>query len=91
MNSLLNFAMDPHVQSTILGSMAVTALLKALPVPGTKLSRVEVYRFFYNFLLGWWSLRTGQTVNADAPGGAAANPTNHPKDQDLSLGTPGTK
>ena len=52
-----------HVDlNTVLASMAITALLGALPKPGTTLSRGLVYKFFYDSLTGFWSLKTGGKV-----------------------------
>lgn len=52
-----------HVDlNTVLASMAITALLGALPKPGTTLSWGLVYKFFYDSLTGFWSLKTGSKV-----------------------------
>jgi hypothetical protein len=52
-----------HVDlNTVLGSMAVTALLGALPKPGTPWSRGLAYKFVYDALTGFWSLKTGSKV-----------------------------
>ena len=52
-----------HVDlNTVLGSMAVTAILGALPKPGTTLSPGLIYKFFYDSLTGFWSLKTGSKV-----------------------------
>ena len=52
-----------HVDlNTVIGSMAVTAVLGALPKPGTPGSWSLVYKFFYDALTGFWSLKTGSKV-----------------------------
>lgn len=48
--------------STVLGSMAVTALLGALPKPGTAPSWGLVYKVIYDSLTGFWSLKTGSKL-----------------------------
>lgn len=48
--------------STVLGSMAVTALLSALPKKGTKWSWNLLYDVPYDFLTGFWSLKTGSKI-----------------------------
>ena len=52
-----------HVDlNTVLASMAITALLGALPKPGTAWSWGLAYKFVYDSLTGFWSLKTGSKV-----------------------------
>jgi hypothetical protein len=52
-----------HVDlNTVLGSMAVTALLSALPKPGTPWSWGLLYKVPYDAITGFWSLKTGSKV-----------------------------
>ena len=55
--------------STVLGSMAVTAVLGALPKPGVPWSWGLVYKVFYDALTGFWSLKTGNKI-PDLPAGS---------------------
>ena len=53
----------PHVDlNTVIGSMAVTAILGALPKKGTKWSWNLLYDVPYDALTGFWSLKTGSKV-----------------------------
>ena len=54
--------------NTVLGSMAISAVLVALPKPGTPLSWGVLYKFFYDATTGFWSLKTGKT--GDPPSSA---------------------
>lgn len=53
--------------NTVLGSMAVTAFLSALPRPGTQWSWSVPYKFFYDFLTNFWSLKTGSKTPDPIP------------------------
>lgn len=49
-----------HVDlNTVLGTMAITAIILALPKPGSPLTWGSVYKFFYDAVTGFWSLKTG--------------------------------
>jgi hypothetical protein len=56
--------------STVLGSMAVTAVLGALPKPGAQWSWGLVYKVFYDALTGFWSLKTGAKIPDAFPAGS---------------------
>jgi hypothetical protein len=58
---------DPGVLNTVIGSMAVTAVLTALPKPGTKWSWSLVYKFIYDTLTGFRSLKTGAKIDPTQP------------------------
>ena len=66
MTGVIEFLGNPTVQSTALLTMAVTALLAALPKPGTiSVKNVVdavalVYKFLYDWATGFWSMKTGQ-------------------------------
>ena len=55
-----SFFADYHVQATVLGSMAITAIVLALPRPPVIWSWGLLYKFFYDTVTGFWSLKTGQ-------------------------------
>ena len=63
-----------HVDmTTVLGSMAITAILSALPKKGTKWTWSLLYDVPYDALTGFWSLKTGSKVPDPIP--AVAPPT----------------
>ncbi len=65
MTGILEFIGDPTVQRTALVTMAITALLAALPKPGTISIKnavdfiALVYKFCYDWATGFWSMKTG--------------------------------
>jgi hypothetical protein len=65
MNAFTNFIGDPTVLRTVTGSMLITAFCAALPKPGSTLTWGSIYKLFYDWLLGFWSLKTGH--QADKP------------------------
>ena len=66
MTGIIEFLGNPVVQSTALMTMAVSAFLVALPKPGTISIKSTVdfialmYKFFYDWATGFWSMKTGQ-------------------------------
>ena len=60
MTEISSFLADAHVQATVLGSMAISAIILALPKPPVTWSWGLVYKFFYDAVTGFWSLKTGQ-------------------------------
>jgi Co/Zn/Cd efflux system component len=66
MTGILEFIGNPTVQSTALLTMAITALLAALPKPGTiNIKNIKdflaiSYKFVYDWSTGFWSMKTGQ-------------------------------
>ena len=66
MTGVLEFIGNPTVQSTALITMAITALLAALPKPGTISIKnfvdllALIYKFGYDWATGFWSMKTGQ-------------------------------
>ncbi len=73
MTGIIQFLGNPTVQSTALLTMAITALLAALPKPGTISikSAVDaiaiVYKFVYDWATGFWSMKTGQKPTDPTP------------------------
>lgn len=63
MNAFTNFVSDPTVLRTVTGSMLITAFCAALPKPGCTLTWGSIYKFFYDWMLGFWSLKTGQPAD----------------------------
>lgn len=65
MTGILEFIGNPTVQSTALLTMAITALLAALPKPGTISIKnftdfvAVLYKFAYDWTTGFWSMKTG--------------------------------
>ena len=64
-NGFVNFVSNPQVHDTVLYTMVVTSFIAALPKWGsvtirTKIDAIGVfYRFFYDWLVGFWSMKTG--------------------------------
>ena len=72
-STILGFIANPTVQSTALITMAITALLAALPKPGTISIKnfvdfiAMLYKFFYDWATGFWSMKTGQKPTDPTP------------------------
>ena len=66
MTGVLEFLSNPAVQSTALITMAITAMLTALPKPGTiSIKNIKdflaiTYKFGYDWATGFWSMKIGQ-------------------------------
>lgn len=73
MTGILEFIGDPTVQRTALVTMGITALLAALPKPGTIVIKNVVdavallYKFLYDWATGFWSMKTGQKPTDPIP------------------------
>jgi hypothetical protein len=63
MSAFTNFISDPTVLRTVTGSMLITAFCAALPKPGTTFTWGSIYKFLYDWLLGFWSLKTGHQAD----------------------------
>ena len=59
MNGLVNLLSQPVAQQTVLVTMVVSAFIVALPKPGTPPTWGLLYKFFYDWVAGFWSLKTG--------------------------------
>ncbi len=81
MTGIIQFLGNPTVQSTALLTMAITALLAALPKPGTISIKnavdalAIVYKFVYDWATGFWSMKTGQKPTDPIPPVANPDPT----------------
>ena len=63
MNGLLNFIADPKVHDTVLGTMLVTSFIGAIrrfPAPSNWYQ--TAWNFLYDWLVGFWSLKTGKPL-----------------------------
>jgi len=58
---------DSNILDTVLGSMAISSILVALPKPGTPLTWEALYKFFYDTVTGFWSLKTGKSGDPPSP------------------------
>lgn len=73
MNGFTGFISNPQVHDTVLYTMAVTSFIAALPKWGSvKIGSVVdaagvLYRFFYDWLVGFWSMKTGQPIHPADP------------------------
>lgn len=65
MSGFINFIADPKVHDTALMSMAVSALLNALPKKAQDWHWTSIYDVPYNAVMGFWSLKTGQKPVSD--------------------------
>ena len=80
MTGILEFIGNPTVQSTALITMAITALLAALPKPGTISIKntvdfvALVYKFIYYWATGFWSMKTRAETRGPYPTGSDAGP-----------------
>lgn len=62
MNSVFNFLADPKVHDSMLLSMIVTSFIGAIRRYGQATKWWQIgWNFFYDWLVGFWSLRQGQS------------------------------
>ena len=67
MSGFIQFLADPTVHKSVLGSMAITAIILALPKPGVTWSWGLLYKFFYDSVTGFWSLKSGHPAPDPTP------------------------
>lgn len=64
MQTPLDFVLDPKVQNTVLITMVITSFLAALPKRFAVADNAwkVAYNFFYDWLTGFWSMKTGHAL-----------------------------
>lgn len=77
MNGFLNFIADSKVHDSLLGTMIVTSFLAAVrrfktidntPIaPGFWAALKLLWNFIYDWLTGFWSMKTGHSVTPSDP------------------------
>ena len=63
MTGFLEFVADSKVHDTVLVTMVISSFLAALPKPGHGgFSWADLYKFIYDWMVGFWSMKTGQPL-----------------------------
>lgn len=67
MNGFVDFAFDPKVHDTVLMTMVITSFLAAIRRIKNPVAWWHIgWNFFYDWVTGFWSMKTGQPVHPSA-------------------------